>query len=84
MRSARCARASAFLRSDGEERFEIVARVRLERDVRLRPCDPAHLRDPSGHDIGELVMLPRAGHIFLTDQNEAASAAILSFLAQKE
>ena len=29
-----------------------------------------------------LVMLPRAGHIFLTDQNEAASAAIMSFLQE--
>ena len=30
----------------------------------------------------QLVMLPRAGHIFLTDQNEAASAAIMSFLQE--
>jgi pimeloyl-ACP methyl ester carboxylesterase len=30
----------------------------------------------------KLVMLPRAGHIFLTDQNEAASAAIMSFLQE--
>ena len=29
-----------------------------------------------------LVMLPRAGHIFLTDQNAAASAAIMSFLQE--
>ncbi|HYM23655.1 MAG TPA: alpha/beta fold hydrolase [Vicinamibacterales bacterium] len=30
-----------------------------------------------------LVMLPRASHIFLTDQHEAASAAILSFLQER-
>ena len=30
-----------------------------------------------------LVMLPRASHIYMTDQNEAATAAILSFLQER-
>ena len=29
-----------------------------------------------------LVTLPRASHIYMTDQNEAATAAILSFLQE--
>ncbi len=64
MRSSICARASALLRPDGEQRFEIVARVRLERDMRLRPRDSAHLSDASRHDVGELVVLscPDHGH----------------------
>src|SRR2546423_6798097 len=55
-------RASTLLRADREERLEVVARVGLERDVGLGARDAAHLRDPSGDDVGELVVLPRPHH----------------------
>src|SRR5205823_3831248 len=43
--------SSAFLRSDREERLEVVAGVGLKRHVCLRPRDARHLGDPPGHDV---------------------------------
>src|SRR6266545_7645669 len=51
-----------LLRPDREERFEVMARVHLERDVRVRAHDARDLSDPASDDIGELVVLARADH----------------------
>ena len=39
-----------------------MAGVGLERHVGLGPRDAGHLGDPLGHDVGELVVLPRPDH----------------------
>ena len=54
--------SSAFLRSDREERLEVVARVGLECDVGLGLRDAGDLGDPPRHDVGEFIVLARADH----------------------
>src|SRR5258708_21649600 len=51
-----------LFRSDGEEGFEVVTRVHLERHVRVGAHDAGHLADPLRDDLGELVVLARADH----------------------
>src|SRR2546423_9403487 len=51
-----------LLRTDGEERFEVVARIHLERHVRVGAHDAGHLADAPGHDVGELLVLAGADH----------------------
>src|SRR5438094_9520771 len=48
--------------SDGEEGFEVVAGVHLERDVRIRTDDAGHLPDPPSDDVGQLVVLAGPDH----------------------
>ncbi len=46
--------------TDREQRLEIVPRVRLERDHRVRPSHALELGEPTGHELGELLMLAHA------------------------
>ncbi len=54
--------SSGPVRSDREQRLEVMARVGLERHVGLCPRHAGHLGDPPSHDVGELVVLPGADH----------------------
>src|SRR5229473_3344504 len=47
---------------DGEEGFEVVTRVHLERYVRVGAQDAGDLTDPLRDDLGELLVLARAHH----------------------
>src|SRR5438477_8274102 len=53
---------SGPIRSDREHRLEVVPRICLERDVCRRFGYARNLRDPTGHDVGELVVLSCADH----------------------
>src|SRR5437879_3495816 len=47
---------------DGEEGFEVVTRVHLERHMRVGAQDAGHLTDPLRDDLGELLVLARTDH----------------------
>src|SRR5712691_12256063 len=61
-RHARRALRSTALRADGEQRLQVVPRIHLERDVRVRSGDAGDLREAAGHDVRELLVLARADH----------------------
>src|SRR5204863_7757502 len=56
----RAARSATSI-ADREHGFEVVLRVRLERDHGLRAHDPVDLRDARGDDVGE-VLVPAYVH----------------------
>src|SRR5207244_1344992 len=61
-RGARLGALGGLFRSDGEEGFEVVTRVHLERHVGVGAHDAGHLADPLRDDLGELVVLAGADH----------------------
>ena len=48
---------ATFLQADAEHRLEVVLRVDLEGDVGVGLDDPRDLRQPRGHDVGDLLVV---------------------------